>query len=108
MLTTARIRRVSVDDVLTVFERPTLTVAPGTVEAVTGHIQLLLPRVRLVHEQRHACEQELASVLTELRTTETPPPPAGESTGAQPSSVRRRRRRAMSRFSSRCRASASS
>jgi transposase len=84
ILTTARIRRVSVDDVLTVFERPTLTVAPGTVEAVTRHIQLLLPRVRLVQEQRHACEKELADVLTELRTTETPPPPTG-TTGTQPS-----------------------
>ena len=83
ILTTARIRRVSVDDVLTVFERPTLTVAPGTVEAVTRHIQLLLPRVRLVQEQRHACEKELADVLTELRTTETPPPPSG-TTGTQP------------------------
>ncbi len=85
LLTTSRIRRVSVDDVLTVFARPTLPVAPGTVEAVTGHIQLLLPRVRLVHAQRHACEQELASVLTELRTTETSPPPADGTTGAEPS-----------------------
>ena len=86
LLKTSRIRRVSVDDVLTVFERPPLTVAPGTVEAVTGHIQLLLPRVRLVHEQRRACEQELERVLTELRTTETPPPAVGAS-GAQPSSA---------------------
>jgi transposase len=86
LLKTSRIRRVSVDDVLTVFERPTLTVAPGTIEAVTGHIQLLLPRVRLVHEQRRACEAELESVLTELRTTETPPPADGSS-GAQPNSA---------------------
>jgi transposase len=85
VLKTSRIRRVSVDEVLTVFERPALTVAPGTVEAVTGHIQLLLPRVRLVHEQRRACEQELERVLTELRTTE--PPPAGGPTGAAPSSA---------------------
>jgi transposase len=83
VLKASRIRRVSVDEVLTVFERPALTVAPGTVEAVTGHIQLLLPRVRLVHEQRRACEQELERVLTELRTTE--PPPAGGATGAEPS-----------------------
>lgn len=83
LLTTSRIRRVSVDDVLTVFERPTLTVAPGTVEAVTGHIQLLLPRVRLVQEQQHACEQALATVLSALRATETPPPPAGGSPGAE-------------------------
>jgi transposase len=87
LLTTSRIRRVSVDDVLTVFERPALTVAPGTVEAVTGHIQLLLPRLRLVREQHHACEQELATVLTELRTTQTPPPPAGGTTEAPPSTA---------------------
>jgi len=84
LLTTHRIRRVSVDDVLTVFERPALTVAPGTVEAVTHHIQMLLPRLRLVQEQRHACEKELADVLTELRTTAPPPPAAGGTTAAQP------------------------
>jgi len=86
LLTTARIRRVSVDDVLTAFEHPALTVAPGTVEAVTGHIQLLLPRMRLVQEQRHACEQALARVLTELRTTEPPPPPPDGSSDIQSSS----------------------
>jgi hypothetical protein len=70
-----RIRRLSVDDVLTVFERPGMTVAPGTIEAVMRHMQLLLPRLRTVHEQQRACLHELEAVLTELRTTEPPPPP---------------------------------
>ena len=86
LLTTSRIRRVAVDDVLTVFARPALAVAPGTVEAVTGHIQLLLPRLRLAQEQRRACEQALTTVLTELRTTETAPPAAGGRSGTPSSS----------------------
>ena len=52
LLKSHRIRRVTADEVCHVLQRPALPVAPGTVEAVTGHIQLLLRRVRLVHEQR--------------------------------------------------------
>jgi transposase len=66
LLEAHRIRRVTADDVLRVLEGPSLRVAPGTVEAVTHRIQLLLRRVRLVHDQRHACDQELTTVLREL------------------------------------------
>lgn len=76
LLNAHRIRRVSVDHVLTVLERPLLAVAPGTIEAVTGHIQLVLPRLRVVQDQWRACEHELAAVLAELRMTPPPSPPA--------------------------------
>jgi transposase len=69
-----RIRRVSVDEVLRVVRTPPLTVAPGTVDAVTAHIQLLLPRVRLVAEQRRACARELAAALEQLATTQASSP----------------------------------
>lgn len=68
LLTSARIRRVTADDVLRVLAAPALTVAPGTAEAVTAHIQLLLLRVRLVHEQRQFCAREIERVLAELAT----------------------------------------
>jgi transposase len=76
LLKSHRIRRVTADEVCHVLQRPALTVAPGTVEAVTGHIQLLLRRVRLVHEQRQRCEQDLERVLTELRSTDDASPPS--------------------------------
>jgi len=80
VLDTYRIRRVTVEDVFTVLEGPPLTVAPGTVEAVTSHIQLLLRRVQLVYEQRQLCDRELETVLAELSTTdELPPPNPGDS-----------------------------
>jgi transposase len=85
LLKSYRIRRVTADEVCHVLERPALTVAPGTVEAVTGHIQLLLHRVRLVHEQRQLCEQELERVLAELGTpddTQTPSSHPGSSAAA--------------------------
>lgn len=74
-----RIRRVTADDVLPLLRRPPLTLAPGTVDAVTAHIQLLLPRLRLVAEQRSACERELTAVLAALTRGDpaSPSPDAG-------------------------------
>jgi transposase len=72
-----RIRRVTVDGVLELLEGAPLHVAPGTVEAVTRHIQQVLRRVRLVHEQRQVCEQEIVTVLEELASSESAGPPDG-------------------------------
>jgi len=47
-----RIRRVTAAGVLATVQTPPLWVAPGTLEAVSEHIESLLPRVRLVHDQR--------------------------------------------------------
>lgn len=65
-----RIRRVTVEEVLQVLRAPELIVAPGTREAVTVHLQLLLPRVRLVAEQQRACDRQLTAVLEELATAD--------------------------------------
>ena len=88
LLTTYRIRRVTVDDVLTVLEAPVLPVAPGTVEAVTKHMQLLLRRVQLVQEQRQGCMRELEQVLRELSAGPPEPPSAGVPTTASASDPR--------------------
>jgi transposase len=81
LLQTYRIRRVSVDAVLDALHTPPVPVAPGTVEAVTAHIALLVPRVALVHDQRQACERALAAALDAL----TPPPsPSLDDSGQAP------------------------
>lgn len=40
-------------------------IAPGAAEAARSHIALLLPRLRLVHEQRKRCAKELDRLLGE-------------------------------------------
>jgi transposase len=66
LLAAARIRRVSTDDVHAALRSPILTVAPGTVEAVREHVQLLVPRLQLIHAQRQACRARIDAVLREL------------------------------------------
>lgn len=48
-----RIRRLTAEAVHAAVQVPPLRVAPGTLDAVGAHIAVLLPRLRLVHEQRH-------------------------------------------------------
>lgn len=58
-----RIRRVSADEVVTVLRQPALSVAPGTLEAVATHVALLVPRLRIVDEQRKECAKRLRALL---------------------------------------------
>lgn len=60
-----RIRRLAADQVLAVLRQPTLQIAPGAAEAVRSHIGLLLPRLRVAHEQRRSCQKQLAELLDE-------------------------------------------
>jgi transposase len=82
LLKSYRVRRVTADAVLPLLRRPPLTLAPGTVDAVTAHIQLLLPRVRLVAEQRAACERELTAVLADLTRVDPAAPSQEAGSGA--------------------------
>jgi transposase len=75
VLEARRIRRVTVDDLFTALEEGPLPVAPGTIEAVTGHVQLLLPRLHLIAEQRTQCERALTRVIAELSASDEDPPP---------------------------------
>lgn len=63
-----RIRRVTGEAVLAQLQTPALYVAPGTVEAASAHIALLLPRLRLVHEQRTNCGPRIEALLAQLGT----------------------------------------
>lgn len=75
-----RIRRVTVDEVFDVLATDAVHVAPGTVDAVTAHIALLVPRVRLVYDQRQSCARDLEAVLEALAQEAggPPDPPAAD------------------------------
>jgi transposase len=66
LLARHRIRRLSADAVHAALQEPALPVAAGSVEAASAHVELLLPRLQLVHAQRRQCEHRLEQLLTRL------------------------------------------
>lgn len=69
-----RISRVTAMEALETLKAPPLPVAEGVVEAATQHIALLLPRLRLVHDQRRRCEQHMDRLVKKLAETEAAQP----------------------------------
>jgi transposase len=63
MLAEHRIRRVTADELRAVLQAAALPVVAGTVEAAREHIGFLLPRLRMLHEQRGHCERRLDALL---------------------------------------------
>lgn len=70
LLQAHRIRRLTPEAVLAALQTPPLPVQPGTVAAARTHIALLLPRLRLVHEQRGRIEQHIETLLAAVGTEE--------------------------------------
>jgi transposase len=66
LLRAHHIRRVTVGELREHLQRPALPVAPGVAEAASSHVALLLPRLQLLHEQRHACAQQIERLLQQL------------------------------------------
>jgi len=64
-----RIRRLSADQVLAVLRSTPLRVAPGTVEAASAHVALLIPRLELIDRQRRDCARRIEQLLDALATT---------------------------------------
>jgi hypothetical protein len=54
ILKSRRIRRVTAGDVLAALRKPPVTVAPGTIEAASAHIRVLIERLRVVKVISHA------------------------------------------------------
>ena len=54
-----RIRRFTAEELHRALTTAPLPVAPGTAAAAGAHVALLLPRLRLVHEQQGQCERRL-------------------------------------------------
>lgn len=66
-----RIRRLTAETVYAVVQVPPLRVAPGTLDAVGAHIAVLLPRLRLVQDQRQrTVGPRIDRVLANLATEE--------------------------------------
>jgi transposase len=61
-----RIRRVSADAVVGVLRTPSFPLAPGVREAAEDHLAVLLPRLRLTHEQHRRCIARSERLLAEL------------------------------------------
>jgi transposase len=61
-----RIRRYAPEDVITALRTRPLPVAPGVVEAARHHAALLLPRLRVTHEQRRVCTQRIEALMEQL------------------------------------------
>jgi transposase len=68
-----RIRRIKSEDVIPTLRELALFVAPGTAEAASAHIALLIPRLRLAFDQRAQCARRVEKLLEQLDTKETDP-----------------------------------
>lgn len=66
ILTRHRIRRLDVDRVRAALAGTPLTLAPGAVEAASEHALLLLPRLRLLRQQRAEIARRIEALLGEL------------------------------------------
>jgi transposase len=58
-----RIRRISSETILEAVREESLPLAPGAAEAARSHISLLLPRLKVAHEQRRQCARQLAALM---------------------------------------------
>ncbi len=75
ILSKNRIRRIDAPKVHAILAATPLVVAPGAAEAASEHALLLLPRLRLLQQQRAGIAKKLDAVLEQLST---PDPTSGE------------------------------
>ena len=61
-----RIGRVSAGGVLAALRAPALVVTPGTVEAVSAHVALLVPQLQMVSEHHRRCLAQLERAVAAL------------------------------------------
>jgi transposase len=66
ILRSNRIRRLSADDIVAQLQCPALQLAPGAAEAASEHVLLLIPRLRLLHQQRKDIAGRIDTVLSEM------------------------------------------
>jgi transposase len=61
-----RIRRLTVAEVRGVLRAEPIPVAPGVVEAMSMHVEYLVPRLRMLKSQRQHCEERSQALLDQL------------------------------------------
>jgi len=69
-----RIRRLDAKGVLAVLREQPVYVAPGTTEAATRQLTVLLPQLKLLHTQRASCKKDMEQLLKQLAVSESPEP----------------------------------
>lgn len=62
------IRRVNAEQVVAALRSRSFSLAPGTIEAASEHVLLLLPHLRLLHQQRLTMACRIQKILEELGT----------------------------------------
>ena len=70
LLKSHRIRRIRAEQVLEELKKEPLRLAPGADEAAYEHALLLLPRLRLAHEQRTQVAKRIQQMLREMSAAE--------------------------------------
>src|SRR5262249_33496656 len=68
-----RIRRFSADELPKLLRAPTLPLAPGSAEAIAERVQLLLPRLTLLHQQLRQVDRTIRLLLADLASDVTYP-----------------------------------
>jgi transposase len=66
ILRSHRIRRLTAEEIVAQLKTPPLRLAPGAVEAASEHVLLLIPRLRMLHQQRKDIAGRIEGVLGEL------------------------------------------
>lgn len=69
VLRQCHIRRIDAQQILNALRGPTFSLAPGTIEAASEHTLMLLPHLRLLHQQRLALARRIDCILEELGTS---------------------------------------
>lgn len=69
ILTQYRVRRIEAPEVLRRLRQPAVIVAPGTVEAATAHLGVLVARLRLINRELTKCHHRLDVLCAELTGT---------------------------------------
>jgi transposase len=69
LLSKHRIRRFGAAELVGKLREPAPRLIPGAAEAAAEHVQMLLPRLQLVHRQRRDTAQRLEQILDEMSAT---------------------------------------
>jgi transposase len=72
LLRGCRVRRLEATQLREVVQQPPVYTAPGVVEAVAAHVQVLLPRIELLATQRRDAARRLEQLLDDLEAEESP------------------------------------
>jgi transposase len=72
LLRSHRVRRVDAAQLRAVLQQPAVYTAPGVVQAVAAHIQVVLPHIELTATQRRDAERRLEHWLDSLATQDAP------------------------------------